>query len=148
MVTYLSSLVQLCGREGGTLQTNIAGMCGEFWQCMGHSGFAPAHSSMCFLAVHCSGSRVLCRALSNVHFPSLSCSGSGSWVLFKGTDLVGHAFCALPRLEQLRRPGAWQAHCPRWAVHGLIISLVLETRFPRCALRALSQVCCVSPLGS
>ena len=27
--------------------------------------------------------------------------------------LVGHAFCALPRSEQLRRPGAWPAHCPR-----------------------------------
>ena len=36
------------------------------------------------------------------------CSGSVS---------VGWAFCALPRSEQLRRPGAWQVHCPRWAVH-------------------------------
>ena len=27
---------------------------------------------------------------------------------------VGGVFCALPRSEQLRQPGAWQAHCPRW----------------------------------
>ena len=52
-----------------------------------------------------------------VHFPGLRCSGSGSWVLHKGTDSVGHAFCALPRSKQLRRPGAWRVHCPRWAVH-------------------------------
>ena len=41
-------------------------------------------------------------ALGCVHFPGLSCSGSGSWVLHKGADLVGPAFCALPRSEQLR----------------------------------------------
>ena len=42
-----------------------------------------------------------------VHFPGLSFSGSGSRVLRKGTDSVGHAFCALPRSEKLRRPDAW-----------------------------------------
>ena len=56
-------------------------------------------------------------ALGFVHFPGLSCSGSGSQVLHKGTDLVGRVFCALPRSEQLRRSGAWRVHCPRWAVH-------------------------------
>ena len=55
-------------------------------------------------------------ALHFMHFPGLSCSGSGSRVLHKGTDSVGPAFCALPRSKQLRRPGAWQAHCPRWAM--------------------------------
>ena len=52
-------------------------------------------------------------ALGDVHFPGLSCSGSGSRVLHKGTDSVGPAFCALPRSKQLRRPGAWQAHFPQ-----------------------------------
>ena len=33
MVTYLGSLVQSCCGEGGTLQTNITGMCGECSQC-------------------------------------------------------------------------------------------------------------------
>ena len=44
-----------------TLQTNITGMCGECLQCMDHTEFAPAHSCMCFLSLHCSGSRLLCR---------------------------------------------------------------------------------------
>ena len=56
------------------------------------------------------------RALGFTHFPGLSCSGSGSQVFHKATDSVGHAFCALPRSKQLRRPGAWRAHCPRWSV--------------------------------
>ena len=121
MVTYLCSLVQLCFGEGGTLQTNITGMCGECSQCMDHTGFAQAHS-MFFLVLHCSGCRVLCRALSKAGpgFHALSRSrpsGSGSRVLHKGTDSVGHVFCALPRSEQLRRPGAWRAHCPQWAMH-------------------------------
>ena len=30
---------------------------------------------------------------------------------------VGHAFCALPRSEQLRQPGAWWVHSPRWAIY-------------------------------
>ena len=52
-------------------------------------------------------------ALVCMHFSGLSCSGSGSWVLHKGTDSVGPAFCALPRSEQLRWPGAWQLHTPQ-----------------------------------
>ena len=49
-------------------------------------------------------------------FPGLSRSGSGSQVLCKDADLTGRAFCALPRSEQLRQAGAWQAHCCRWAM--------------------------------
>ena len=86
-------------------------------------------------------------ALHFVHFPDLSCSDSVSQVLHKGTDSVGWAFCALPKSEQRRWLCAWWAHCPRWAVHlnhlpspGCSVS--------RCATRAPSQVCCVSPLGS
>ena len=86
-------------------------------------------------------------ALGWVHFPGLSCLGSGSQVLHKGTDSVCSAFCALPKSEQFRWPGAWWAHSPRWAVH-LITSLVPAPRFPGCSARAPSQVCCVSPLGS
>ena len=53
------------------------------------------------------------RALGCVYFPGLSCSGSGSRVLHKGADLVGPAFCALPRSEQLRRQGAWWLQTPQ-----------------------------------
>ena len=42
------------------------------------------------------------RALGFMHFPGLSCSGSGSQVLHKGTDSVGLAFCTLPRSKKLR----------------------------------------------
>ena len=48
MVIYLGSLVQLCCGEGGTLQTNITGVCGECSQCLGHTGFAPAHGLCAF----------------------------------------------------------------------------------------------------
>ena len=50
-------------------------------------------------------------SLGCVHFPGLRHSGSGSRVLHKGTDSFGPAFCALPRSEQFRWPGAW------WVVH-------------------------------
>ena len=43
MVSCLDSLVQSCCREGGALQTNVTGVCGEHSQCSGHTGFAPAH---------------------------------------------------------------------------------------------------------
>ena len=51
-------------------------------------------------------------------FPGLSRSGSGSPVLHKGADSVGPAFCAFPRSEQPRRPGAWRAHSPQvgWGI--------------------------------
>ena len=43
MVCCLGSLVQWCCGEGGALQTNVTGLCGEHSQCSGHSGFAPTH---------------------------------------------------------------------------------------------------------
>ena len=85
------------------------------------------------------------QALGFVCFPGLSCSGSGSQVLHKDTDSAVHAVCALPRSEQLRRPGAWRAHCPRWSVR-LITSPVPAAQFPGRVARAPSQVCCVCPL--
>ena len=51
MVTYLGSLVQSCCGEGGTLQTNITGMCGECSQCLSHTGFALTHG-MCAFPVY------------------------------------------------------------------------------------------------
>ena len=87
-------------------------------------------------------------ALGFIHFPGLSHSGSGSWVLHKGTDSVGPVFCALPRSEQLRRPGAWQVHSPQVGGVCLVTSLVPAAWFPGCAVGTPSQVCHVSPLGS
>ena len=91
MVTYLCSLVQLCFGEGGTLQTNITGVCGECSQCMDHTGFAQAHSVF-FLFLHCSGCRVLCRALSK--------AGPGFHALARSKPL-GFRFSGTPQGHRL-----------------------------------------------
>ena len=60
MVSCLGSRVQSCCGEGGALQTNVTGLCGEHSQCSGHTGSAPA-CGVCFPCPHCSGSRLLYR---------------------------------------------------------------------------------------
>ena len=117
VVTFLGSRVQSCCGEGGTLQTNITGVCGERSQCLSHTGFATTHG-VCASPVYtaqalgCSAWNCLMQALGCMHSPGLSCSGSGSWVPHKGADLVGPVFCARPRSKQLRCPGAWRAQSP------------------------------------
>ena len=101
MENFLGTLVQLCFEEGGTLQTNITGMCGECSQCLRHIVFDPAHGMCAFpvytaQALGCSVRNCLRWALSSMHFPGLSRSDSGTQVLFKGTNSVWPAFCALP----------------------------------------------------
>ena len=152
MVTYLGSLVQLCCGEGGTLQTNIIGMCGECFSIWATLGLPPltacvlSWSTQLRLQVALQGN-CLKWALGCAYFPGLSHSCSGSCVFYKDTNSVGLAFCALPRSEQLMLPGAWQAHTPQvWCI--LFNSLVPAAQFPRCAMRAPSHVSCVSPLGS
>ena len=83
------------------LQTNNTGMCS---QCLSHSGPAPAHGT-CALPAHtaqalgCSAGNHLRPALGCMHLPGLSRSGSGTWVVLRGTDSAGPAFGALPRSE-------------------------------------------------
>ena len=101
---FLGSLVQSRCGEGGTLQTNNTGVC---LQCLSHTGPAPAHGT-CALPAHtdqalgCFIGNCPRLTLGCMHLPGLSCSGSGSWVVLRGADSVGPAFCALPRSEQLR----------------------------------------------
>ena len=80
MVTYLGSLVQSCCGEGGTLQTNITGVCGECSQCLGHTGFAPAHGVFAFLVY------------------TAQAPGCSAGELSK----AGPGLCALPRSKPLR----------------------------------------------
>ena len=104
MVIYLGSLVQLCSGEEGTLQTNITGVCGECSQCLGHTGFPPGmYSFPVYIAQApgCSAGELAKVGPGLCAIPDLNHSGSGSWVLHKGTDSVGPAFCAFPRSEQL-----------------------------------------------
>ena len=101
------------------MQTNITGVWGKCLQCLGHTGFAPAHGVFAFLVYTALKLQVALQgncpkqALGFVHSPGLSRSGSGSQVLHEGTDLVGHF---MPRSEQLRYPSAWRVPCPRWTV--------------------------------
>ena len=139
MVTFLGSLVQSCCGDGGTLQTNVTGVWGECSQCLGHTGFAPAHGMCAFpshtaQAVVCSAGSCLRQALGCMHFPGLSHSGSGSWVLHEGADSVGPAFLPFSSLSssgdqvlcQRSRPqlGAESHRLPQpsrsvfWVYHG------------------------------
>ena len=81
-------------RETGTPQKNTPDMCGECSQWMDHTGFATAQGGMCFLGLHCSSSRVLCKG-TVPSGPWISCTSqvcSGSQVLQKVTDLDRHCF--------------------------------------------------------
>ena len=104
------------GSEEDWEQTSL--LCGESTQCLGRTGFVSAHGA-CAFPVHTSqalgfSARELSEAgLGCVPFPGLSRSGSGSRGLHKGAHWAGPAFCALPRSEQLRRPGAWGAQSPQ-----------------------------------
>ena len=50
-------------------------------------------------------------ALGCMHLPGLSRSGSGTRIVLRGTDSVGPAFCALPKLQ-----AAWVMKCLASAV--------------------------------
>ena len=106
-VTYLGSLVQsFCavGREEHCKQISLVGV-GSARSVLVTLGLPPLMacvlSQLIRLQVALQGN-CLKWALHYVHFPGLSHSGSGSWVLHKGTESTGPAFCALPRSKQLR----------------------------------------------
>ena len=95
VVIYLGSLVQLCCREGGPLQTNITIICGECSECLGHTGFVP------LMACVLSWSSLL---------KAPGCSG-------RELIMVGPGLCALSRTKPLRFrfSGTPQRHRLNWA---------------------------------
>ena len=116
MVTYLGSLVQLCCGEEHCKQISLAcvGSARSVWATLGLPPLTAcvlSQSTLLRLQVILQGN-CLKLALDYVHFPGLSHSGSGSWVLHKGTDLVGPAICALPRSLSL---GMWCVFSPPWS---------------------------------
>ena len=117
MVTYLVSLVQSCCGEGGTLQTNITGVCGECSQCLGHTGFAPTHG-VCAFPVYTS--------------QALGCSAGE-------LSEVGPGLRALPRSKPLtfRFLGTPQRSRLRWACV-LCPSQVQAAQETRCLVSAVS----------
>jgi len=64
-VTFLGSLVQSCCGEGGTLQTNHWRVWGVLSVFQPHWVY-PCSQRVCFPGLHFSGSRLLCRQLSEV----------------------------------------------------------------------------------
>jgi len=117
VVTYLGSLVQSCCGEGGTLQTNITGVCGECLQCLGGTGFAPAHGA-CAFPVYTS--------------QALGCSA-------RELSEAGSGLCALPRSKPLRFrfSGTPQRHRLCWACV-LCPSQVRAAQATRCVVSAVS----------
>ena len=120
---FKGSLVQLWCGEGGTLQTNITGVCRECSQCMDHTGFAPAHG-LCAFPV----------------YSAQDPSGSAGKL-----SKVDPGFCALPRSKLLRFRflGTPQGHRLGWACV-LCCSQVRGAQETRCLVSSLSHVCCVS----
>ena len=139
-------------RQGHCKQMSLACVCGECFQCVTTLGL-PQLKVACTFWVYTA--------------QALGCSA-------RVLSQVDPAFHALPRSKLLRFSGAPQGYRPRWEcilcpsqvqaaqvtrrlasapsrvarASYLISSPVLATRFPRCAVRTLSQACCVSPLGS
>ena len=110
VVTFLGSLVQSCCVEGGALQTNLTGMCGERSQCLSHTGFVPACGVCAFLVYTAQAPGCSAGVLSEVGtglraLPRPKPLGSGSQALHR-RRLSWACVCALPRSEQQRRPGA------------------------------------------
>ena len=107
MVIYLGSLIQLYCGEGGTLQTNITGMCGVCSQGVDHTGFPTAHGMWTFLvytvqAPGCSAGELSKAGPGLYALPGSKPLRFRYWGTPQGADSVGPACCALPRSEQLR----------------------------------------------
>ena len=153
MIIYLGSFVQLCCGEGGTLQTNITGVYGECLQCLGHTGFASAHGLCSFLVYTAQVPGCSAGELSKVGPGLCACPRSKPFRFrFLGTHQrhrLGWACALCPSQIQAAQETRFlvSAHSLGGAVH-LITAPVPASQFPGCSAGALSQVCCVSPLGS
>ena len=127
MVIYLGYLFsRAVGRQEHWKQISLAcvGSAGSVWAALG----LPRSQHVRFPSLHCSGPRLLAGELSKAGaglraLPRSKPLRFRSRVLHQGADSVGPAFCALPRSQQLRRPGAWKAR-------SLLVGTV-SSRLPR-----------------
>ena len=103
MVTFLGFFSPAVGREEHCKQISLACV-GSASSVSATLGLPPLTAFLVYTvqALGCSAGNCLRGALGCMHFPGLGHLGSGYWLLHKGADLVGPAFCALPRFEQLR----------------------------------------------
>ena len=146
MVTYLGSLVQLCCEEGGTLLTNITGVCGECSQCIDHTGFATAQGCVCFWVYTARAPGYSARAVSKAG-PAFHTLPRSKWLRFPGTP-QGHRLSCVCVLCHTQVQTAQSTRC--FGEHTLpggpcilITSPVLVAQFPGCAT-TVSGVPCVS----
>ena len=153
MVTYLGSFLQLCGGEGGTLETNITGMCGECSQCLGHNGFAPAHDMCAFPVYTAQAPGCSVGELSKVS-PELLALPRSKPLRFRvlGTPQrhrLGWACVLCP--SQVRAAQVTRCLATTLSSGGagcLITSPIPAAHFPGCTVGVTSQVCPVFLLGS
>ena len=121
----------------------VLAVSGPHWVC-------PHSRRVCFSGLHCSVSRLLCRGTDK--------AGPGLHVLPRSKSLRFRLFhipqrhrllCFLPfsGLSSLGDQVLGEHTLPRWVVC-LITSPVPAAWFPGCATGVLSEVCCVSALGS
>ena len=117
MVTILGSLVQSCYGQGGTLQTNITGVCGEFSQCFSCTGFAPAHGVCAFPVYTAQAPGCSAGELSEVG-PGLCALPRSKPLMFRFSGSpqrcrLGWACVLCPsQVLAFRWPGAWWAQSP------------------------------------
>ena len=139
---------------GGTLQINITGVCGECSQCLGHTGFAPAHG-MCAFPVYTAQAPGCSAGELSKAGPGL-CALPRSKLLrfrFSGTP-QRHRLCLTCGLYSFQKIQAAQVtRCLENALFPvgvvcLITSLAPAAHFPQSTAVALSQVFCVSLLES
>ena len=99
VVSCSGSLVQMCCGEGGALQTNVTGVCGEHWQCPATLGLPP-------LTAHVLSPSTLLRLRAALY---------GAGLALRAVPVFGFSTKARTRLclhfvpslsEQLRQPGA------------------------------------------
>ena len=118
VVTYLGSLVWSCCGEGETLQTNIPGVCGECSQYLGHTGFATTHRVCAFPVFTAQAPGCSAEELSKMGHGFRALPRSKLFMFrFLGTAqrcrLSWTFFCAFPKSQKLRWPGAWWT-LPKW----------------------------------
>ena len=95
---------------GGRNTANITGMCGECSQCLGHTGFVPAHGVCAFPVYTAQAPGCSAGELSKVG-PGLHAFLRSKLLRFRfvheGRNSVRSTFCVLPKSEQPRRSGPW-----------------------------------------
>ena len=135
-VTYLGSLVQLCCGEAGTLQTvSLAsvGSAQSLWTTLGLSQLRMA----CAFQIYTGQAPGFSAEVLSKAGPVFLALSSSKLLRFRFSDT--------PQRHRLNQ--VLGKHTVPGGPCNLITTPVLAAQFPGCAVRALSQVCRVSPLG-